>query len=572
MKLTANIVPNISGAIQRSPVGFAQSELLHGLTRNLKLADNIPVKTESTPFELLIGNDYYLDIVETEKIEVCPGLYLLSSKLGWILSGRSPMADTTGKSEDLNMLILTYGSDPTNDTMFTDIDTVLPSKPNLEDFWNVEAIGITDPQANTDDEEATQRFKETLKRDGGRYQVTWPWKEDRSELLENRGLAKGMLNALVNKVQRHPDLMQRYDTVIQDQLEKGVFETVDRNTYDGTKHYIPHHVVITPKKLTTTLRVVYDASAKVGKETKSLNECLYRGPVLLHDLCGMLMRFRLPKIGIVADIEKAFLQVELQPSERDVTRFLWFKNYEEPVVDERHIQEFRFCRVPFGMISSPFLLGATIETHLDLYQSPVACQLKDNIYMDNVVTGADNTHDTISLYKEAKSMFKDARMNLREWMTNSETVNSEIPSEDLTKEDTTKVLGYIWNPKADTLELQRSKTLESEMEPTKRNVLKQIASVYDPLGLLSPITIRGKVLLQQVWGKHLDWDDPLDQEDASEWQEIRDDLLKIQNIHIRRSVCLSDPEYEKGYTLVCFCDASNKAYATSVYLLQRSKN
>ena len=48
--------------------------------------------------------------------------------------------------------------------------------------------------------------------------------------------------------------------------------------------------------------------------------------MLLRNLCGILLRFRLYKTAMVADIEKAFLQIGLQPSQRDVTRFLWLNN------------------------------------------------------------------------------------------------------------------------------------------------------------------------------------------------------------------------------------------------------
>ena len=126
------------------------------------------------------------------------------------------------------------------------------------------------------------------------------------------------------------------------------------------------------------------------------------------------MHFRLHEIGIVSDIEKAFLRVGLQPSQRDATRFLWFKDYKEPIVDERHIQEYRFCRVPFGAISSPFLLGATIESHLDTYASPLTDRLKENTYMDNIITGTRSCDEAISLYQEAKTIFNDAKKNLGE--------------------------------------------------------------------------------------------------------------------------------------------------------------
>ena len=171
-------------------------------------------------------------------------------------------------------------------------------------------------------------------------------------------------------------MMLKYDTIIQDQLEKGVIEKVDRFNVDGMKHYIPHHVVIAPQKATTKLRIVYNASARSNFGNKSLKECLYRGPVLLQNLCGILLRFRLYEIGIVSDIEKAFLQVGLQKRERDVTRFVWLEDHDQPIVNEDTIQEFRFCRVPFVVISCPFLLGATVKAHLDSYSLEITDKIK----------------------------------------------------------------------------------------------------------------------------------------------------------------------------------------------------
>ena len=104
-----------------------------------------------------------------------------------------------------------------------------------------------------------------------------------------------------------PELFKQYDSIIQDQLDKGIIEKVENTYTDNIKHYLPHHAVINPHKPTTKLRVVYDASSKAKKEYNSLNECLYRGPVMLKDLCGLLMRFRLHQIAMVADIEKAIL-------------------------------------------------------------------------------------------------------------------------------------------------------------------------------------------------------------------------------------------------------------------------
>ena len=125
-----------------------------------------------------------------------------------------------------------------------------------------------------------------------------------------------------------------YADVIHDQLDRGIIERVSSDTKEGpVKHYIPHHAVITPSKTTTKLRVVYDASAKSRQKDKSLNECLHRGPVILPNLFGLLIRFRLSPIAIVADVEKAFLNVGLQVPDKDATRFIWLKDHKNPDVD-----------------------------------------------------------------------------------------------------------------------------------------------------------------------------------------------------------------------------------------------
>ena len=86
----------------------------------------------------------------------------------------------------------------------------------------------------------------------------------------------------------------------------GIIEKVGSESNSLIKHYIPHHAALNPTKATTETRVVYDASAKCRSESRSLNECLHRGPILLQNLTGILLRIRLNKIAMVAGIEKTF--------------------------------------------------------------------------------------------------------------------------------------------------------------------------------------------------------------------------------------------------------------------------
>ncbi|XP_070546913.1 uncharacterized protein [Ptychodera flava] len=325
MTVTVNIVPQITGTLQRMPINTETFQNWDILWKDIPLADSLPQETETSTIELLIGNDYYLDLILPQRVEVQPGLHLLGSKLGWILTGRTP-----GNPEPANepsMLILTLGSQLGSTTpMYTSPDSSLNVTPNLADFWSMEAIGIRDSYEESDDDRALEHFNETVKFENGRYHVKWPWKEEQPDLPENRELAYGRLKTLVQKLSKNPDLLEKYDAIIEEQRRREIIEQLTDTSEVGHKrHYIPHHAVINPMKTSTKVRIVYDASAKEKKGSKNLNECLYRGPVMLKDLCGLLLRFRQNKVAMVADIEKAFLQVGLQSPDKDVTSFFWFK-------------------------------------------------------------------------------------------------------------------------------------------------------------------------------------------------------------------------------------------------------
>ena len=172
-----------------------------------------------------------------------------------------------------------------------------------------------------------------------------------------------------------------------------MIEVVDGQKEQGDKqHYIPHHAIIKPENNTTKLRVVYNASAKTKKSDASLNECLHRGPVILEDIYGLLMRFRTRKIGTVAGIEKAFLQIGLS-KERDVKIFLWLKNINLPVTPTNVIT-YRLTRVLFCIISSPLLLGATVKHHQVNRNETDECNIHRDIFVDNLITGVNSKEET----------------------------------------------------------------------------------------------------------------------------------------------------------------------------------
>ncbi|KAK5970181.1 Retrotransposon domain containing protein [Trichostrongylus colubriformis] len=242
-----------------------------------------------------------------------------------------------------------------------------------------------------------------------------PWRKDAQQLPDNKGLAVRHLQALVKRLVDEPELLQRYQETLQNQLTEGIIEEVDETRVPdgGIVHCLPHRAVVTPQKSTTKLRIVFDASAHL-KDAPSLNDVLHRGPVLLPKLCDILLRFRIGNVAVASDVEKASLQVRLHTQDRDATRFLWVKDTSRPLCQD-NIITYRFSRVAFGLICSPFLLAGTIEYHLqhNTRNKEVAREIDSNTYVDNVVITARSTVEATTFYKESKKVFRDMRMNLR---------------------------------------------------------------------------------------------------------------------------------------------------------------
>ena len=191
------------------------------------------------------------------------------------------------------------------------------------------------------------------------------------------------------------EISKHYNDVIQEQLKQEFIEPVEQgvNSGVGKVHYIPHHEVIRVDKETTKLRVVYDASARAGKNSPSLNDCLYAGPPLSPYIYDVLLRLRINKIAITGDIEKAFLNVSVDPRDQDYLRFLWVDD-----VTSRHpnIQVYTFARVTFGVSPSPFLLNAIIRHHLTSTDIPreFADKVLKSLYVDDFV-GGDDSDDSV---------------------------------------------------------------------------------------------------------------------------------------------------------------------------------
>ena len=330
--------------------------------------------------------------------------------------------------------------------------------------------------------------------------------------------------------------------MIQGWIKEGVVEFVTDQEVTRC-HFLPHRPVF-KEGSTTRIRPVFDASNK-DHNGNCLNRSLEKGPNLIEMIPTILMNFRKGRIGVSADIEKAFLQVGLDTKDRDFLRFLWWQDGEICVL--------RHCRVVFGVSPSPYLLGAVLQ-HLLRNADPefenTAQRLRKAFYVDNCLTSLDSVDELDSFILESKQLLSSAGFNLRGWVSNARNTD-QIEN----------VLGLKWHCGSDTLSINLKPCMEVPFPLTRRVLLSLTQRIYDPMGFVTPVSLIPKVLLQRTWSNHAKWDDPLPTDISEEFDDWIQGLSYLDNCKLPRRIICNDSS-----TIHIFCDASKVSYAACIFI------
>ena len=319
---------------------------------------------------------------------------------------------------------------------------------------------------------------------------------------------------------------------------------------------------------TTPIRIVYDCSSRKSPNLPSLKDCLESTPPALNDLTSILMRFRIHSYAATTDIEKAFLHIGLDEKDRDVTRFLWPSDINNP---DSPLSTYRFKSVLFGATCSPFILSATLLKHLDNNKHvPAAEIIKRDIYVDNVLLSFENESDLLQYFTKSRSLMSNAGMNLRAWTSNSEALRTQADFDEALDSDVNvRILGLRWDPTKDEMSFAEG-TIPILEVVTKRTILRYSSQIYDPLGLLSPVTVRAKILLQELWTDKYDWDTPLPDHICETWNQLAWSLNKVTETKFARQY-LPSTSHGSETSLHVFVDASVKFYGVAAYLCDQTQ-
>ncbi|XP_014824793.1 PREDICTED: uncharacterized protein LOC106904820 [Poecilia mexicana] len=335
--------------------------------------------------------------------------------------------------------------------------------------------------------------------------------------------------------------------------------------------YLPTFGVYHPQK-PNNIRVVFDSSAQyLGI---SLNDVLLSGPDLNNSLLGVLLRFRKQKIAIIADIQQMFYCFQVHEDHRNFLRFLWHKDNDV----NKEVVEYRMKVHVFGNKPSPAVaiygLRRAIREGAQKFGADTIDFVERHFYVDDGLMSVPSETEAIDLLQWTKNSLAESNIRLHKFVSNSQSVTEAFPPEDcapLIKDldleqeatPTQRSLGLLWEITTDMFTFSASTTIKPF---TRRGVLSTVNSIFDPLGLLAPITICGRALLRELATDQNEWDNPLPEEKREKWESWRDSLQDLKQLHIPRMYTQTSLGSVVKTELHVFSDASNKAIGAVAYL------
>lgn len=521
---------------------------LFPIPKKLKLAD--PDFNTTNTIDLLIGAELFWSLlcvgqIKPNKTTLC----MQKTLLGWIISGTAP-------TERLSHTHITC-----NFAMQNNINE------QLTKFWEIEEV-ISKNSLNIDEKKCETQFINTYQRDqSGRIVVELSLREGNQLKLGNsRDVALKRFYTVESKLQKQPLLKAQYTAFMQEYETLNHMRLVHDTAHNEaqTSFYLPHHAVIKEDSMTTKLRVVFDGSAKSSTGT-SLNDILMVGPTVQQDLFSIICRFRTHPIVITADIEKMYRQIKVNEKHHRLQRILWRTDNMEPV------KTYELTTVSYGTACAAFLATRALK-QVALEESshhPLGASIiQRDFYVDDLLTGASTVEDAKALIYQVNKILSKGGFTLRKWASNTPEVleGTAQEAEDalltLSNECTIKTLGLQWSSTSDTLQYKIAASMDEKI--TKRSILSCISQIFDPLGLLGPIIIRGKLMMQMLWQLQIDWDESVPMNIHTSWLEYKQDLQEAKRVKVPRHV-INDRVYNT-LELHGFSDASENAYGACIYI------
>lgn len=495
--------------------------------------------------DMILGADCFVDIMEPGLLKSRDGLLAQRTVFGWVVQGQqrddSPRISINHLSCNLRV----------SSNVLSTTENVVD---NLQCLWELPA----EPAS------ADIGFQFKCKRSAdGKFEVELPLKSSDLEFGDNRKHALARYFSMERKLAVSPKLKADYDAFMKEYLDLGHMELTTK--YEPREYFIPHHPIIREASLTTKLRVVFDATAPSDNGV-SLNDALHTGPLLLSDLWKILVRFRWHKVVFVADISKMYRCIWVHKDHQKYQKVFYRFDQKEAV------QEYKLKTLTYGTKSAPSLAIACLKEIAteNKVEFPESCErIEDDFFMDDLMSGAETVEAARERVVEISALLDNYGFPLKKWASNMPAALEDVPKMDRVdnlleiqegEEPTIKTLGIGWNFQRDVFKISVSLAFPEKM--TKRTLLSFAAKIFDPLGWLAPVTVRAKLLIQELWRENIGWDEPVSQKIYEAFLKLRMDLNKLKDVEIPRGYEAEADDFQ----LIGMCDASGRAYGAAMYV------
>ncbi|XP_058816367.1 uncharacterized protein LOC131679651 [Topomyia yanbarensis] len=451
----------------------------------------------------------------------------------------------------------------------------------VKNYFTLDSLGIHTPgkpMLSTEDQRA-QTLLETLTRPkNGRFESGLLWKYDNVRLPDSEGMALRRWRCLDSRLRKDPILAETLTTKIDDHITKGYIRklTVEELRLPHTRvWYLPIFPVDNPNKPGKT-RLVWDAAATA--HGISLNSVLLKGPDQLTSLLTVLIQFREYKTAVCGDIREMYHQVQIREDDQHCQRFFW---KDKP--EDLHPSVYIMMVMTFGARCSPstaqYIKNHNAERFQQDYPAAVHAITKQH-YVDDMLVSVESEKEALQIANDVRMIHAKAGFEMRNWISNSANVQAELHGATADEKNlsigdenaTEKVLGMWWDTVTDRFTYKLSARyaqdlLSGHQRPTKREVLRMLMMIFDPLGIIAHFLMFLKVLLQEIWRSGIGWDDPIEDVHFEKWLLWLSVLPQVTSVRIPRcyrvqTSLAADTEVQ----MHTFVDASENGFAAVIYL------
>ena len=544
---------------------------------------NIPANEISRPqsgeVDILIGMQYAA--FHPVRYAANGHLLLMKNQYGMVIAGSHPSVKI-GTQLDQSFVQVKHA-------------VALHAIGGIEQFYEIEGLGVTcqpkcgsckcgqchpggkDMSIQEEKEYESMKSNIIFNPARGRWLAKYPWIRDPKELQDNRRVAFAVLKATERKLKANREYADMYSKQMKDMLDRKAARKVteeELRRYPGPKFYLAHHGVLKLESKSTLSRVVFNSSARFYG--LSPNDCLAKGPSLLIQLPGVLLRWRRGISAFIGDISKMYHSIDIPLRDQMTHLYLLRDCNENKSPETLAITVVNMGDKPSAVIAQ-IAMRKTVEESIEVH--PIASQtiIKDS-YMDDILSSTDSDDESVAQMKAIDSILGAKGFKIKEWISNICSAKNikelhTVLQIGAHREDNTEgVLGMKWDVENDAVKFKVNLIKSSSQKVTKRSILSIVNGFFDPLGLLTPFTVKCKIIMRKIFAHQpkLDWDEAVPREIEIEWQKIVKEIPRLAELSFKRSLT---PKGAIGLPkLIILDDGSKSAFGAVAYARWRTRD